>query len=469
MELFVVGTSHAIAPSGVRERMHVDLDEIHAALASLLHEESVLREAVPLATCARLELYGVADDADRATDLLVRLLSRRTGVPEREVRAHTYALRGATAIRHLFRVAAGLDSVVHGEAQILGQVRDAAHHPLVLATKGPVLHRLFDVAIATGKRVRTETNIGRGAASLASASLAMIGRELGDLGRISALVLGAGDTGALMARLLRKAGVGRLVVANRTLERAEEVARGLGGEAARLEDVPARIAEADLVVGAVTADRWLVTASDARRAMGGREDRPLWLLDLAHPRNIDPAASEVEGVRLLDLDHVFERVEAARSARAAQVPRAEEIVREHAESYGRWLRSRESVDVLRSVREHVLRAAQAEAERFGQGRSEEEREQLRRLARSLARTILHAPTVALREADPATPEGRLLLEHAPALFGVEPGAEDDARAGATGAGGRSARGEGGARVAADRTATPALHGSGAGGSGPEAA
>lgn len=272
-----------------------------------------------------------------------------------------------------------------------------------------------------------------------------------------------------MARLLRKAGVGRLVVANRTLERAEEVARALGGEAVRLDDVPSRIAEADLVVGAVTADRWLVTANDARRTMGGREDRPLWLLDLAHPRNIDPAAKEVEGVRLLDLDHVFERVEAARSARAAQVPRAEEIVREHAESYGRWLRSRESVDVLRSVREHVLRAAQAEAERFGQGRSEEEREQLRRLARSLARTILHAPTVALREADPATPEGRLLLEHAPALFGVEPGAENDARAGAAGAGGRSARVEGGASVADDRNAAPALHASGAGGSGPEAA
>ena len=419
MELFVVGTSQSVAPTRVRERMHVDLDEVYAALGALLTERGVLEEAIPLATCGRLELYCVAREPERALKMLVRLLARRTGVPSDELRTHIYALRGRTAVRHLFRVASGLDSVVHGEAQILGQVREAAHHPLAMTSKGPVLHRMFEMALQTGKKVRTETDIGRGAASLASASLRMVEREMGSLSDVRALVIGAGETGALMARLLQKSGIGSLVVANRTVETAHEVAAPLGGSGAGLDSLPELLAEADLVVGAVTAGEWLVTA-DMMRSLGEASGyRAIRFLDLAHPRNFDPDLVEVPDVTLLDLDHVFQRVEAARAARAAQVPRAEEIVRDEAEVFARWLRSRRSVDVLKAVRRQVLDIARAEAERFGQGRSEEEKEQMRLLARSLARTILHTPTVALREADPESPEGRFLLEAAPALFGVD--------------------------------------------------
>ncbi len=420
MELFVVGTSQSVAPTRVRERMHVDLDEVYAALGALLTERGVLEEAIPLATCGRLELYCVARDSERALKLLVRMLARRTGVPSDELRSHIYALRGPIAVRHLFRVASGLDSVVHGEAQILGQVREAAHHPLAMTSKGPILHRVFEMALATGKKVRTETDIGRGAASLASASLKMVEREMGSLGDVRALVIGAGETGALMARLLRKSGVGTLVVANRTEETAREVAAPLGGMGVGLDRLPELLAGADLVVGAVTAGEWLVTADMMRAQVRPSEARSVRFLDLAHPRNFDPALAEVPGVTLFDLDHVFERVEAARAARAAQVPRAEAIVREQAEAFALWMRSRRSVDVLKAVRRQVLDLARAEAERFGQGRSEEEKEQMRLLARSLARTLLHPPTLALREADPESPEGRFLLDAAPALFGVDP-------------------------------------------------
>jgi glutamyl-tRNA reductase len=424
MELFVVGTSQSVAPTRVRERMHVDLDEVYAALGSLLTERGILEEAIPLATCGRLELYCVSEEPDRALKVLVRLLARRTGVRSDELRPHIYALRGTTAVRHLFRVASGLDSVVHGEAQILGQVREAAHHPLAMTSKGPVLHRMFEMGLQTGKKVRTQTDIGRGAASLASASLKMVEREMGPLGEARALVIGAGETGALRARLLQKAGVGSLVVANRTTDTAHQVARPLGGTGAGLDRLPELLAEADLVVGAVTAGEWLVTTDMMRELVTSRGRRELRFLDLAHPRNFDPALAEIDGVTLLDLDHVFRRVEEARAARAAQVPRAEQIVREQAERFAQWLRSRRGVDVLKAVRRQVLELARAEAERFGQGRSEEEREQMRLLARSLARTILHTPTVALREADPESPEGRFLLETAPALFGVEPGGTD---------------------------------------------
>jgi glutamyl-tRNA reductase len=416
VELFVLGTSQSVASASVRERLHLDLQEVSEALVHLLTERGVLAEAVPLSTCARLELYGVAPDADRALRVLARLMARRTGVSPAEIREHSYTLRGESAVRHLFRVAAGLDSVVHGEAQILGQVREAAHHELSIHGKGPVLHRLFESALAAGKKVRTDTEIGRGAASLASAALGMVQKELGSLESASALVLGAGETGALMARLLRKAGVGRLVVANRTEETAKDVASGLGAEARGLSDLPALLADADLVIGAVAGSEPLVTPALLADAAPKRERQ--YYLDLAHPRSIDRAVADLPGVRLIDLQAVFDRVEAARHARAAQVPQAERIVREHGEAFVRWLRSRENVEVLRAVRSQVLDLARAEAERLSRGRSDQEREAIIRFARSVARTRLHRPTLALREADPSTPDGRTLLESASRLFGL---------------------------------------------------
>jgi glutamyl-tRNA reductase len=414
VDVFVVGTSHSLAPAAVRERLHVDVDEIYGAIDELL-AQGVLSEALPLATCARLELYGVANEPERAARLLVRGLSNRVGVARSDLDDRLYTLHGATAVRHLYRVASGLDSVVHGEAQVLGQVRDAAGHPRAAQTKGKVLHRLFDTALATGKRVRAETDIGRGAASLASAAIALVRGRIGRMDSVSALVLGAGDTGSLVARLLRKEGVGRLVIANRTIETAREIAAEVGGEGISLSDLEAHLPDADLVVGAVTAGESLIDAG----SLLDRERRPRYFLDLGHPRNFDPGLADVSGVELFDLEHVFERVQAAQDARASQVPLAEAIVKEQAATFGRWLRSRESVEVLKAVRQQVLAVARSEADRFAQGRSDEEREQMMRLARSLARTLLHPPTVALRDTDPSSDEGRSLLSAAPALFGVD--------------------------------------------------
>lgn len=423
-ELFVLGTSQSVASAQLREQMHVDLGRVYEAVLQLL-DHGILEEAVPLATCGRLELYCVAEQPERALAVLRRLMASYTEVPGHELEGHTYALRGEEAIRHLMRVAAGLDSVVHGEVQILGQVRGALHHPSTDATSGPLLHRLFQRALSTGKRVRTETEIGRGAASLASAALSMLQRELGSLEPVTALVLGAGDTGALMARLLKKSGVGRLVVANRTVEKARELAAGLGAEAAPLEEIGSVLPDADLVVGAVTASDRVVTSDSLPE--GARW--PGFFLDLAHPRNFAPEIASLPGVRVFDLDHVFERVEAAREERARQVPLAEAIVEEESELFAQWIRSRANVSVLRAVRSQVLEMARSVADRHSQGRTEVEQEEMRMLARSLARTLLHPPTMALREADPESPEGRWLLESAAALFGVDEAAENGDRVG----------------------------------------
>lgn len=417
MEVFVFGTSQAVAPTEVRERLHVDVEEVYAALDELLRDRGVLTEAVPLATCGRLELYCVSPEPDRALRLLARLMARRAGLPPGRLRDHSYALRGPTAVRHLFRVAAGLDSVVHGEAEILGQVRDAAHHPDSRDSKGPILHRLFEHALQTGKRVRTETEVGRGAASVASAAVGIVREQMEDFGRAHAVVLGAGDTGSLVARVLTKSGVGRLTIVNRTFAAAEALAHELGAEARPWDDLEAVVAHGDLVVGTVTVGERIVTPA----MVEGHTARAKYFLDLAHPRNVDPAVGELPGAHVLDLDDVFRQVEAALEARAAQVPLAEAIVKEQAELFVRWLRARPGVDVLRAVRREVLRRASAEADRFARGREEEEREDFRRFARTLARTLLHTPTVALREADPSNEEGRQLLETAQALFGLEGG------------------------------------------------
>ncbi|MHB1191448.1 MAG: glutamyl-tRNA reductase [Longimicrobiales bacterium] len=427
-ELFVVGTSQSVAPVCVRERMHVDLGEVYAGLERLRGTPGLLEEAIPVATCGRLEVYGLTKRPRRTIQVLRDMMAERTGLGREELAAHSYLRWGDEAVRHLFRVASGLDSVIYGEAQILGQVREAMAHPRNERVAGSYMKRLFQSALTAGKRVRSETEIGRGAASVAGAALCLLEAEAGALGSRTALVLGAGETGALVASLLRKSGVARLLIANRTLARAEDVAADVSGEAYGLDQVPTLLSQADIVVGAVTGRDDLITADMLRSE--GSSGRPRYFLDLAHPRNFPEEVRGVPGVWLMDLTQVFTRVEEALQFRTAQVPRAEAIVDAEVENFSMWVRSRETAPVLRAVREQILAVAQEEAERKARGRTPEEREELLRFARSLARTLLHSPTVAIRDADPSSPEGRWLLRNATSLFGVPP--KSDVAAGGAG-------------------------------------
>ena len=416
-EIFVLGTSTSVAPSRVRERLHVDLDDVFRALEDLTARSDLMREAIPLSTCGRLEVYGVSARPARAGRVLRDMVAARTGIPAREVEVHTYVRHEDDAARHLFRVAAGLDSVVFGEAQILGQVQSAMEDPRASRVAGSLLNRLFQQALAAGKRVRAETEIGRGSASVAGAALKLLRAEMGSLAGRTAVVVGTGETGTLVARLLVKEGLGRLLVVNRTLERAEALAGELGGVAYVLEALPELLAGADVVVGAAGGTETLMTAS-MLEPIAKAHPRERFFLDLAHPRSVSSDLDAVDGVRVLDLGQILERVAAAREARAAQVPQAQAIVDEEVERFGTWRRSREAASVLRSIREQVMAIAESEANRRSRGLDEGEREDLQRFARSLARTLLHAPTVAIRGADPASPEGRWLLRSASSLFGV---------------------------------------------------
>jgi len=420
MEIFVLGTSHAVASAALREEMHLRSSRVQRALAAMTGSTGKLQESFFLSTCARYEVYGVTDDPERAGKILRRLIARETGLSVAHLEAHTYLYRCDEAVNHALRVASGLESAVQGEAQILGQVRDRLAEPEARETMGPTLQRLFQAAMTTGKRVRSETEIGRGAASLAGAAIQLLQQGLGRLEGHSVLIIGAGETGVLIARLLRKVGVSRFIVANRSPEPAMDLARSLGGTAVGLGDVASALTEVDMVVGAAAAPRRLVDlqllASIAQRG----DSVPRIFLDLAHPRNFDPDVATHPGVEWMDLQTVHDRVKAARNARSEQVPLAEAIVDEERQEFSSWLRSRKAVPIMKAVRQQVLEMASREAERHSKGLDEGQKEALQTFARSLARTLLHHPTRALREVDPSTDDGRVLLDNAGTLFGVEP-------------------------------------------------
>jgi glutamyl-tRNA reductase len=277
--------------------------------------------------------------------------------------------------------------------------------------------RLFQRALAAGKRVRAETEIGRGSASVVGAALKLLQTEMGSLAERTAVVVGSGETGALVARLLRKEGLRRLVVVNRSVERAEALAGRLGGVAHGLEELPELLASADVIVGAAAESENLLTASNLT-PIADAYPRKRFLLDLAHPRNFSRDVADVDRVHVLDLAQVFERVASAREARASEVPKAQAIVDEEVERFATWRKSRQAASVLREVREQVMAIAESEANRRSRGLDAEERQNLQRFARSLARTLLHAPTVAIRGADPTSAEGQWLLRSASSLFGV---------------------------------------------------
>lgn len=412
---FVVGTNHALAPAATRERLGSDPQRAIEFLEGFA-ERARIREYVVLSTCARFELYGAAPQPERAQRMLRAAAARTAGLPIGEVLAASHALVGGRAVIHLHRVAAGLESAVQGEAQILGQVRRAlVQHGR--ATAGPVLHRLFQSAVETGKRVRSETGLGRGAVSLAGAALDLVRRRAGGLAEMRVLVIGAGETGSLVARVLRDAGVAELLIANRTRSRAEALADKLNGRVLDLETIQRHLPAVDLVVVAVNARSHLVTV--ANLSPNGHP-APRWFLDLSHPAAIDrDAVARVPSAELIDLDSIHERVLAARAERDRQVPAAEAIVARGVDEYLDWLSSRATLPVVRKLREDVLQRARREADRHARGLAEEERRRFEEFARALARSLLHQPTRALRDVDPHTEEGRAVLRSAGLLFGID--------------------------------------------------
>ncbi|HKO03593.1 MAG TPA: glutamyl-tRNA reductase [Candidatus Acidoferrales bacterium] len=398
MSVFLLGLNHRTAAVALRERLHFSPQEGLRAAESL-RREGLVQEVVVLSTCNRSEVYAVAEEAVEVVENGVeRHLCEFHAVDAAQLNGCLYRRRGRDAVEHLYRVAAGLDSMLLGEAEILGQVRETYLAAQREGLTGPVLNRLFQASLEVGKRVRSETRLGAQAMSVPSAAMKLAEQIFGELKDNSAVVLGAGAMGAKAARQLRTRGIGRLWVANRTPERARELAAQTGGQWAAWEKSAELLAQVDIVVTSVAGDDWTLSREALAAAMHARGNRRMFLIDLGVPRNIDPAAAELYNVFLYGVDDLQDMVQENRHARESEVPRAEAIVLEHVDKFTAWQSGASAVSTLAELRNELrLRRelfTDARSEELGRF-SPEERERILHMMDDLVEHLLREPAERL--------------------------------------------------------------------------
>jgi glutamyl-tRNA reductase len=364
MHLLLVGISHRTAPIELRERVDFQARGVAGALRALAERGSA-REAVVVSTCNRAELYVACDEAAATRQDLVRFVSDFNGVPASEVAPHMYEVVDLDVARHLFRVAAGLDSLVMGEPQILGQVKDAHTAASDAQTAGPVLNRLFHTSFAVGKRVRTETGLGAGAVSVSYAAVALARKIFGDLNRRSVAVIGAGEMGKLTALHMKSHAVQHITIVSRTMAHAARTAEAIGGaSAAPWDELNAVLTASDIVITATGAAAPILTKAHVETVMRTRRNRPLFIVDIAVPRDVEAAAGEIEQVFLYNIDDLQATVRENLARRASEVSRAEAIVGEEVDKFGVWFRSRGVIPTVVALRERFEAIRRAELERL---------------------------------------------------------------------------------------------------------
>ena len=419
-DLLALGISHKTAPLELRERLALTEGRAAGVLRDLLGVE-VVSEAAAISTCNRTELYLVVGDPVDAESSALSALSRQAGIRPTELIESLYSFRGTDAARHLFRVAAGLDSMILGEAEIQGQVKRAYELALVEGATGAILNRLFRGALTAGKRVRAETRIGEGGISVPSAAVELATRTFGDLADRRVLLIGAGETAELTARALAARGVAAVFIANRRYDRAIGLAQRFGGSAVRIDDLPAQLSRADIVVSSTNSPHHIVEREELELVAATRDGRPLLLIDLAVPRDVDPSCREVTGVIVRDVDDVQTIADRNASGREAEARRAEQVVAAELARFETWIGSLEvlpTVSALRTRADEIVRRVLAENEDRFSSLGDEDRERVEAMARAIAGRILHEPTVRLKraaESDDAYRQVAALRE----LFGLD--------------------------------------------------
>ena len=416
MHLLLVGMNHRTAGLDQREALAFTREERLVAQVRLA--AGGCAEALIVATCNRTEFYVVHHDEVLADACVRDVVRHLRGADLLAPGALRYAAADTEAARHLFRVASGLDSMVLGDAQILGQIKDAVALAREAGTVGPLLDRLVDRALRAGKRARAETSVSGGIVSVASAAVELLRTELTSLAGRRVLVVGAGETARLVARQLGQARLSRLLIANRTLEAAADIAASVGGDALALPDIAGTLAGVDAVVSATRAPRFLVSAADVATAMAQRPNRPLVLIDLAVPRDIDPETARVPGVVAHAIDAIQRVVDATLSRRLAEVPRVERLVDDELARFDAWRRSRAVTPLVRELRAHFEQVRIEEVSRLLKHASADERARAERLTQALINRLLHGPTVSLKDADPASDAGQSRLHAARDLFAL---------------------------------------------------
>lgn len=420
MYILCLGLNHITAPLDVREKLALEEDVVQIALARLAcgHVATPLTELVLISTCNRIELYATSNQL--AFTELQTFLSDVSGVPVEQFRPHLYRLKHMHAARHLFEVGAGLDSLVIGESQILGQVTRALELARGQNTAGPILNRLFQAAIHAGKRTRTETAISRNPASVSSLAASLSERVVHKISEAQIVILGAGEMAELAVEALRKRGAQKILVVNRTLERADVLAQRWDAQAATFEHLYTALACADILIASTGAPHTLISPGMVNEIMNHRAERPLVLIDIAVPRDIDPDVANIPHAKLYDIDHLNAQLEHSLADRMAEVPQVKNILAEELELFEDYLKSLDMLPLIADLRQNAETIRQTELEKTLSrlpDLTEAERDHIEAMTRALVKKLLHAPTHRLR-AEAASPRASEYAAVARTLFNL---------------------------------------------------
>ncbi|MFQ5612319.1 MAG: glutamyl-tRNA reductase [Anaerolineae bacterium] len=404
MPLFATGLSHKTAPVALREQLSFTPATLCAFLDRLADLQSIeldneIRESVILSTCNRLEFYAVVRSPAAARERIVELISQARQIPVAVFCPHLYDLAGEDVVRQALRVASGLDSMVLGEPQILGQVVDAYRMAVAHRTAGTVLSRLFQQAIHTGKRARTETAIGFSSTSISSTAIGLAERHLGDLADQAVMVLGAGEMGEAAIQALMKRRIRKLLIVNRTRAHAEALAARWGATVLTFDALDDGLRETDLVIASTGAPHTVLHPGPVARAMEARNGRALLIIDIALPRDVDPEVGQVPNVHLYNIDHLQSLVTNNLKKRQAEIPRVEAIIAEEAGSFDEWYRSRDVAPTITDLRQRFEAVREQELARLLNrlpGLDAREQEIVATFSRRLLNKFLHPPTVCLK-------------------------------------------------------------------------
>jgi glutamyl-tRNA reductase len=415
MSLITLGINHKTAPVELRERVVFAPDQLSDALKKLAALHPVNEVAI-LSTCNRTELYCTLENSDYNS--VIEWIGKYHKIDTKELKNYLYTYPENDTVRHMFRVATGLDSLILGEPQILGQMKDSYHEALKAGTLGSTLGRLFQHTFTVAKQIRTDTAIGSSPVSVAFAAVRLAKQIFGDMSKQTALLIGAGETIELTARHLHDNQIGRMIIANRTVERAHNLAGQFDGYGIALSEIPAHLAEADIIISSTASQEHILYKTIIEKALAQRKHKPMFIVDLAIPRDIEPSVSELEDVYLYTVDDLRDVINEGQRTRQEAAKQADEIIDVQVQHFLAWAKSLNAVDTIRDYRskaeqsrDEVLAKAQRQ---LRQGKSADE--VLQFLANTLTNKLLHEPSTSLRD---AASQGRMeLIRAAQEIFNL---------------------------------------------------
>ena len=417
--IVIIGVNHKTAPVAVREKLAFSGD-CAGPLLALMNIEGC-QECCFLSTCNRVEVIFVASDPAAAAVAVRGFLFAKSGLADAEAQQYSYLYQGMDAVAHLYHVATSLDSMVVGEPQILGQLKQAYREALEQKTTGVILNRLLHKSFSVAKRVRTETNIGGSAVSISYAAVQLAKKILGNLQDKSVLLVGAGEMAELAAEHLVRQGIGRVIVANRTLERAVKLAQRFNGTAVGLAELTTQLAEVDILVSSTGATDLILTKDQVKPLMRQRKNRPLFLIDIAVPRDLDPELNDLDNVYLYDIDDLKNVVDVNKAEREKEALRAEGIVAEEVVKFGQWLEGMELAPTITAIRQKANAIREAEVAKTMntlKSLSEGERRSVEMLTNAIVNKLLHDPMLFLKKITPHD-NPQLKLDFVRQLFGLD--------------------------------------------------